>query len=520
MADNPPTTANSSRLNIRPPPPASNTGSTSNAPFTPRSSSFPYDLESDSEFDAFQPTPTTSPGGPNYEDLPPTYDEAQQQALDDARAGRPPLNPGDLEVHRLVLNDHQSPPPGIDTHQTHPAPEVWEHRDEGYPPENRRNASGLGMTVPVQQVQSIEQIPVGGTSPAGDPPISAPPPFDSSTSAPDPTDVLLRRALDFTKHEPDPDVRYAPRLTRRIAIPPTNPVQFLRAYAKALHAHSIRPAEFTEFLDGLNALCGATNTMLADLAHQDAGVNAPSQVVLNYINATNEAFFAPRGLRVSFQSLSTLINAINIPEQRGQRAGAIASAINNRGTGEQRAQALHPYIEGLETKVPEPSSHIHLLREISERYRRQAQGIPDGSNSSNASRDPEKARLAAEANDPPHSIPQPPPPGQPGFPPFAMGNSRGPFGGGWGRGGQHYHRGRGWGGPWGAPPHHGHHGRPGRGGFGPAARHPNPLAAFPGVPPIPAIPRGPDGGRNDWAAWGESWGKWGEEVGKKWGDWG
>ena len=71
----------------------------------------PHDfaLEWMTDFEAFQATPMSSPGGgPRYEDLPPTYDEAQQQALEDARAGRVPLEPSELDAHLLSLRDTRS----------------------------------------------------------------------------------------------------------------------------------------------------------------------------------------------------------------------------------------------------------------------------------------------------------------------------------------------------------------------------------------------------------------------------
>lgn len=606
MAEKAPPNSSNSNLNIHPPPPSSNSGSTSNAPFTPRSTTFPDGLDSDSEFDVFEPTPVHSPGGPRYDDLPPSYDEAQQQALQDARNGVPPLDPNNLEVHRLALNEHQgSPQPQVQPQRS--TPEMWAH-EVAMAPDNGRNANGLGMTVPVQQVPNSEQIPIGQV-PSGNLPTANVPFGEANTTAPDPTFALLNRALEFTRHEPDADARFAPRLTRCVAIPQEGvprlgnehhrgpgrhhgcgrggrgrfpsraerremhrmpgqwpesgstdtvntaatdgeePVQFLRAYAKALHAHSIRPAEFTEFLDGLNALCIATNTTPNDLLHEDSDVDGPSAIVRNYIDATNEAFFAPRGLKVSLKSLSTLVEALKIPSERGQRAGATASALDERSSSEQRANALHPWIEKLETGVPSPSSQTLLLREMGERFRRQSfSSLPGNENEDTKPKDEEKARAGNEDSDPPHSIPEPPPgPGNQGFPPFGPGRGWGPTPwmpwmgppGPWGR---HGHHGRGWG-PghghhhWGPPPppHHGHHphhggpfgGGPGwRGGFG---GRPGWRGAFGGRPGWHGPghhgfgPRHAGPGNthpNNWAAWGESIGKWGEEFGKRMEEWG
>ncbi|KAF2177636.1 hypothetical protein K469DRAFT_754943 [Zopfia rhizophila CBS 207.26] len=586
MAEKPPTStspthANRRNPNIQQPPLPSNAGSNnSNFPFTPRSTTFPDGLDSDPEFDVFDPTPVHSPGGPHYDDLPPSYDEAQQEALEQARAGITPPNPNDLEIHRLVLNNHDQPLPQLTAQRTSSSllsdPNAYE-----FEPENRRNASGLGMNVPVTQVRSSEHIPVGQI-PTGN--IGTTP-----NVASDPTSALLDRALEFTKHAPDADARYAPRLTRCIAIPqqsletpsreqnrsdhhrgsggrgrgrcgppppprsraarearqmpggwpesqssetlptdsqaPEEPVQFLRSYAKALHAHSIRPAEFTEFLDGLNALCLATNTTARDLVNPSSNPEAPSSLVQNYINSTNESFFAPRGLKISLKSLSTLLSALHIPSERGQKAGAVASVLDSTSTSEQKAGALQPWIEKLEIDVPGPSTRTLLLREMGERFSKEKRP-------QNREREwyTEKARLARgeESEDPPHSIPgvadpphsapdEPRVPGGWGFPPFVArggcgpGHRGGP--GNWGhwagnagyRGGRGWgaHHGRGWDshhGPWRRPPH-GFHG----GWAGPGQRGCNSNS-------------GP--GAQSWAAWGESIGKWGEQFGKRMEIWG
>ncbi|KAF2476043.1 uncharacterized protein BDR25DRAFT_212590, partial [Lindgomyces ingoldianus] len=561
----PPSTNPNLQLNIHPPPPPHSTaGSNSNIPFTPRSSTFPDDLSSeDPDIDVFEPTPISSPGGPHYDDLPPSYDEAQQQALEDARAGRTPPNPNDIEIHRLVLNDTQYPymaPPGPETQRTRVSGNLLDnpHAYE-FEPENRRNSRGLGTSIPVQQVEGVEHIPVANmplnTLPTNNIPVGH---ISSSAGAtrvvPNPTAVLLSRALEFTKHEPDADARFAPRLTRVVAVPQQRlpslrpvEVQFLRAYAKALHAHSIRPAEFTEFLDGLNALCLATGTTAQQLTRPDAELDEGSSLIQNYVASTNESFFAPRGLKVSLRSLSSLTTALQIPEDRGQRAGAVASVLDETSTAEQRAGSLFPWIERLENNVPEPTSQMLVLREMSERIHCQAypqsqsqfqpephpisQNQDTGVIRDNAPPSgPEKPREEDQTvEDPPHSIPTPPPGPIPGsFPSFGPqfpfgpghGSRRGgpPFGpGNWGHWtqnqanwagpwGNHRERGRGWGmgrvpGAW-PPPHRGRRG----------CGAPNPRAA---APPFPR-----PGETNSWAAWGESIGKWGEEFGKHMAEWG
>ncbi|ORY15745.1 hypothetical protein BCR34DRAFT_465007, partial [Clohesyomyces aquaticus] len=519
MADNPAPPAHNAELlvDLQPPPPHSVAGSNPNMLFTPRSSTFPDDLSDDDQ--AFNPTPISSPGGPRYEDLPPSYDEAQQQALDDARAGRTPPSLLDLEVHRMVLTDGPAPPPPVRRTSLLDDPNAYE-----FEPENRSNARGLGTSVPVQQVGGIERIPVG---------------------VPDPTGALLTRALEFTKHEPDSDARFASRLTRVVAIPQQGtpesasmdgregePAQFMRAYAKALHSHSIRPAEFTEFLDGLNALCAATGITATEL---NDSLDERSSLVRNYIASTNESFFGPRGLKVSLKSLSSVVSSLQIPEDRGQRAGAIASALDEKSTDEQRAGALYPWVEKLETNVPASSSQMLVLREMSERLYLQTHPKPTtGVISKDAALGTSEKQ--SEAEDPDHSIPSETPGPIPGAFPFgpgrgpfgAIGNGpfgkpgNGPFGqlgnGPFGRPGSgpgrwgHWTQNQGNRGRWGNHGGCGDRGGPGRGlGGNRCGPGSNPMTA-------PAFPR--PGETNNWAAWGESLGKWGEEFGKHMQQWG
>lgn len=504
-------------LNVNLPPPS--ISSQSSAPFTPRSTSIVDD--SDAEFD---PTPMHSPrGGPAYEDLPPSYDEAQQQAITDARSGVAPLDPNQLEAHRLTLNEA----PG--------EPEIWEYRVRGEEPdvaaeheqapayENFTNH--LGTTVPVQHVQGSESIPVGRTGDTS----------TASNTSPTPAANLLTQALEFTRHEADSDVQYAPRLNRPVAIPQLGVsridgqqdqehVQFLRAYAKALHAHSIRPAELTEFLDGLNALCLATGTTIHELSSGTPNIEDRSTLVHEYIRGANEAFFAPRGLRVSIQSLPALMEVTNIPTDRGQRAGAIASVLDEDSTPERRAQALHPHVEALDTNVPEPSARTLLLREMGGRMRNQLQdgreaGVAPGRVPPSSNQNGGKT----EWEDPPHSIPEPSsqsqiPPVSPGSRHESRGGRRGHHGGPWTPFGAPGN------GPFG-PPGHGPFGAPGQGPFGRSGPRP-PGSPFSGFPH-----RGRGRGRgsrhadrprsaNEWATLSQDLGKWGEELGKRMGEWG
>lgn len=143
-----------------------------NPPYTPRSTSIPDDSETE-----FEPTPLHSPGGPQYEDLPPSYDFA----LSDSRNGVASLDASQIEAHRVSANE------GPDE------PEVWEYRMRGDSAENdqvqeQEEAPAYEGHVPVQHVPSSEYIPVGrvgdyhtstsigsrGFASSEDPPISVP----------------------------------------------------------------------------------------------------------------------------------------------------------------------------------------------------------------------------------------------------------------------------------------------------------------------------------------------------------
>ena len=379
---------------------------------------------------------------------------------------------------------------------------------------------------------------------------------------------LLTAALQFTKHEPDADVRYAPKLTRPIAIPqnvnPTNrkgkararaeekrsahggrgetrvpgawpatstdtlpspndaqegePAEFLRAYSKALHAHSVRPAEFLDFLDGLNALCAAAGCTPADLTRSSTEYQNPDfELVRSYIDASNEAFFAPRGLKVSIQSLASLLDTIKIPEERGQRAGAVASVVDTKTTPAKRASALHPWIEPLETDVSEQNMSAVQLKEMAARYKTTPfplntnpphNDLPTAeSEKSRLEREyAERDRASAEHEDPPHSIPGEYPPNPHG--PGGSEKSSTPFG----------------------PPGYGPHGPPGFTPFGPPGHGPHGPPGFGPHGPPGFGPHGPPNlgmrdprgarSRGGWNALGRSIGNWGEDFGKRMEVWG
>ncbi|KAG9198281.1 hypothetical protein G6514_010302 [Epicoccum nigrum] len=116
------------------------------APQIPHSTSPP----SDSEDTEYQPTPLHSPGGPQYEDLPPSYDFA----LSDAQNGVASLDASQIEAHRVSANE------GPDD------PEVWEYRMRGEAADGEEEAvheeaPAYEGHVPVQHVAHSENIAVG-----------------------------------------------------------------------------------------------------------------------------------------------------------------------------------------------------------------------------------------------------------------------------------------------------------------------------------------------------------------------
>jgi hypothetical protein len=116
----------------------------SNPPYTPHATSIPDDSTTE-----YEPTPVHSPaGGPQYEDLPPSYDFA----LSDARNGGAALDASQIEAHRVSANEGPNDP------------EVWEYRVRGEgaeEPQEHEEAPAYDGHVPVQHVTSSQNIVVG-----------------------------------------------------------------------------------------------------------------------------------------------------------------------------------------------------------------------------------------------------------------------------------------------------------------------------------------------------------------------
>jgi hypothetical protein len=470
----PPLYPANSNLNSRPFPPS--TSSHSTVAYTPSSVSV-----ADSSDNDYDPTPLHSPGGPGYDDLPPSYDDAQHQAVHDSRNGIAPIDPNQIEAHRLTLNE------GPDE------PEVWEYRVRGeqvdpasereQAPDYANHTNDKATSVPVQHVSISRQIPVGHVQ------------SDSASSTVG-LDAMLSQALEFVRYEPDANMQYARHLNRPIAIPDEGgpgrsadeTAQFLSAYPHVLSSHSVKSSEFLDFLDGLNVLLKITNTSTNDLLHGPLRGNASSSILQDYLRGANEAYFAPRALRISVLTQSALLDMLPIPIQEGQRAAAIAGLKIKLRTAEWRARSLIPWIEALDADVPYPRTGTLRLREMGERLLSQT-----------------PRHDAPGYEDPPHSIPGPAEDSrrtnrqfgpEPPYPQGQQGGYWSPFG----------------------TPGHGPFGAPGNGPFGAPGNSP-----FGGPGRGYAGRRGGRGGEwrgDEWAEVGKELGKMGEQFGKRMGDWG
>ncbi|KAL1795319.1 hypothetical protein ACET3X_007135 [Alternaria dauci] len=468
----------------RPPPPSAQ--SRPNVASTPSAMSV-----ADSSDNEFVPTPAHSPGGPQYEDLPPSYDEAQDQAVHDTRNGIAPVDPSQLEAHRVTSNEGPN------------EPEVWEYRvrgEEPDPADEREQApdyanhtSDKATSVPVQHVSTSESIAVGRVHRE----------YDSKSSAfsmeAGPASTLLYHALKFARQEPDAAAQYAPHLNRLIAIPELGGparrvdeiVTFLVAYAEVLEHHSIRPAEFADFLYGLQTLCTATKSTARELLHEPAHEYAPSTTVHDYIRGANEAFFAPRGLVVSFRSETALLEQLPIPA--GHKRTVVSNLADGSATAEWRAQQLYPWIEALDVEsVPVPSERVRKLYELSERFEGWT-AAGQSSSETGAYMSGQNRDLGHE--DPPHSIPGPPEDPPHSLPRPGARHPRGQRGGHWSPFGMSG------GGPFGAP------------GNGPFGRRGMPSRGR-------GRGRGSEWRGDEWAEMGKELGKIGEQFGKRMGDWG
>ncbi|KAJ9648223.1 hypothetical protein H2199_001076 [Coniosporium tulheliwenetii] len=288
-----------------------------NAASSRHSSSSSSNFSSESDFVSARSTPATSvsPHRHYIEDLPPTYEQVQAENLD----------PVGNEEHHLSINDHA----GVNDLRVH---RLVLDDNETY-------------TLP-----SAEDDP-GPNAPA--------------YSVSDPDGQLLDQALQFARHQPDPDARCHSRTSLPFTLSPEEPelsnqttIPFARAYSKALHAHGISSTKFVAFLDGLNIVSSASP---ADLSSPEPSDSQP--LALAYLSRANAAFFAPRGLQVRLATLSAIIDGLDVPS-KFSRTTLLARAASPTADAIDRAQMLEPWVEPLDFSVPEPSAATIELRQM------------------------------------------------------------------------------------------------------------------------------------------------------------
>lgn len=358
---------------------------------------------SDTDFD---PTPIHSPAGPQYDDLPPSYDQAREEAVVDAQNGVTPLDASRLEAHRLTLNEGPN------------EPEVWEYRIRGEEvdntyehepaPEYGSAPPHLAVTVPIQHVERSENIAAEQLGSR----------LAQQESDNRQISEMFNQVLEFTSFESAIDAKYL-SLPRLIALPPIGsssqqslheePVQFSRAYVQILQTHSFHPEDFVDFLDGLNAFCNAFHAKATDLLPENGLSSASKNLVHEYLDRANERVFHPRALHISLRSLATLLNDLDISIDQGQRSGLIATILDGNSSVQQRAEALYPRIEKLDFNVKPPSPRILSIHEKCDRLcaSRPIKGIArDHGRTTSPGTQPHEASDSADS-DPPHSFPEP-----------------------------------------------------------------------------------------------------------------
>ncbi|KAF2093365.1 hypothetical protein NA57DRAFT_61491 [Rhizodiscina lignyota] len=296
-----------------------------NRPFQPRATTVPEDFD-DSDFEQHDGNQILTPSSSRHldgdDDLPPTYEEAQAEALSHASTGdRSPAspNPNDLEIRRLVLEPSQST-------NNHPQGNT----QNGFPTPAR------GATTGSAEANRIN--------------------------------ALLSDILSFSRNRPDADIRYAGQLARRIVIPPAYSPEttgFARAYCKGLHSHSINPGEFMMFIDGINTLLSSAPSpieaqqALLHLADPVGETPPPaSDILQRYFDRANATFFAPRKLQATLRTLPQLIYLLPLPRDRSERQiiNKLRKAVWKAEDAKVASKALEPYTETLSWDVPAPAS--------------------------------------------------------------------------------------------------------------------------------------------------------------------
>ncbi|EOD50069.1 hypothetical protein UCRNP2_3162 [Neofusicoccum parvum UCRNP2] len=130
---------------------------------------------------------------------------------------------------------------------------------------------------------------------------------------------------------------------------PANILAFSRAYATALQAHGVSLPIFIAFLDGLNAVCHAARAPASD---DDRSPDAPEpdlSLVETYLARANALFFASRGLLIRVVDVDGLLDdVIRLSASRRSLRDALAGDVTSpAATERERVEALDPWVEKL-----------------------------------------------------------------------------------------------------------------------------------------------------------------------------
>ncbi|KAL1631193.1 hypothetical protein SLS56_004440 [Neofusicoccum ribis] len=130
---------------------------------------------------------------------------------------------------------------------------------------------------------------------------------------------------------------------------PANVLAFSRAYATALQAHGVSLPIFIAFLDGLNAVCHAARAPASD---DDRSPDAPEpdlSLVETYLARANALFFASRGLLIRVVDVDGLLDdVIRLSASRRSLRDALAGDVTSpAATERERVEALDPWVEKL-----------------------------------------------------------------------------------------------------------------------------------------------------------------------------
>lgn len=349
-------------------------------PFTPRSSTIPDDYQSDAgavdDDDASSSavrggtgtlTPLDSPtSGPRYDDLPPSYEHSQAQALDQVLEGAPPSDDLEIPVHRMTLGDH-------DQGQQHPSAfnlpealltEALAFANEAPPPKSNRpprlsrrialpcvsdpaDPAGQqtrilleGLRTSLSRTTTASSLKSADSDPAGTMPGAFP------------TGDRCSRSRKAQKKE------------AKNASP--SAVSFARAHGAILDSHDVTPAAFAAFLDGLNVLCALANSTLDSLLHPPVSPDQEhpmSSLVSAYLAHANTSYFAPRGLHVRLSGTRALLAQLEAAKpQRAMKDLAMNRDAEARVDGLAAAARRSEQVERVRVRgLPAPADGARRL---------------------------------------------------------------------------------------------------------------------------------------------------------------